>query len=39
LRHVLGGDAIHNIRARLDQLSAELGQWEALGRDTAFDRE
>ena len=38
LRLVLGGDAIDNIRARLDQLSAELGQWEALGRDTAFDR-
>ena len=38
LRLVLGGDAIDNIRARLDQLSSELGQWEALGRDTAFDR-
>ena len=33
---VLGGDAIDNIRARLDQLTVELGRWEELGRRTAI---
>ncbi len=37
LRLVLGGDAIDNIRGRLESLTAELAQWEALGRDTALD--
>jgi hypothetical protein len=37
LRLVLGGDAVDNIRSRLDQLSRELRQWEALGRDTAIE--
>jgi len=37
LRLVLGGDAIDNISARLDQLRDELGRWEAVGRDTAID--
>jgi NAD(P)-dependent dehydrogenase (short-subunit alcohol dehydrogenase family) len=37
LRLVLGGDAIDNIRARLDQLSRELSGWEALGRETAIE--
>jgi NAD(P)-dependent dehydrogenase (short-subunit alcohol dehydrogenase family) len=37
LRLVLGGDAIDNIRSRLDQLSAELREWEPVGRDTALD--
>jgi hypothetical protein len=37
LRLVLGGDAVDNIRSRLDQLSAELREWEPVGRDTAFD--
>jgi NAD(P)-dependent dehydrogenase (short-subunit alcohol dehydrogenase family) len=37
LRLVLGGDAIDNIRSRLDQLTVELGQWEELGRQTAID--
>jgi NAD(P)-dependent dehydrogenase (short-subunit alcohol dehydrogenase family) len=37
LRLVLGGDAIDNIRARLDQLSDELGRWEQVGRRTAID--
>jgi NAD(P)-dependent dehydrogenase (short-subunit alcohol dehydrogenase family) len=36
LRLVLGGDAIDNIRARLDQLTAELGRWENVGRQTAI---
>jgi NAD(P)-dependent dehydrogenase (short-subunit alcohol dehydrogenase family) len=34
LRLVLGGDAIDNIRSRLDELSRELRQWEGLGRAT-----
>jgi NAD(P)-dependent dehydrogenase (short-subunit alcohol dehydrogenase family) len=37
LRLVLGGDAVDNIRARLDQLSRELGQWENLSRETAIE--
>jgi NAD(P)-dependent dehydrogenase (short-subunit alcohol dehydrogenase family) len=37
LRLVLGGDAVDNIRARLDQLSSELGQWENLSRETAIE--
>jgi NAD(P)-dependent dehydrogenase (short-subunit alcohol dehydrogenase family) len=37
LRLVLGGDAVDNIAARLDQLSRELRQWEQLSRDTAIE--
>lgn len=37
LRLVLGGDAIDNVRARLDQLTDELGRWEEVGRRTAID--
>ena len=37
LRLVLGGDAIDNIRARLDQLTDEIGRWEDVGRQTAID--
>jgi NAD(P)-dependent dehydrogenase (short-subunit alcohol dehydrogenase family) len=37
LRLVLGGDAIDNIRARLDQLTDELGHWEDVGRRTAIN--
>jgi NAD(P)-dependent dehydrogenase (short-subunit alcohol dehydrogenase family) len=37
LRLVLGGDAVDNIRARLDQLADELGRWEEVGRRTAID--
>jgi len=37
LRLALGGDAIDNIRARLDQLTHELARWEGVGRDTAID--
>jgi NAD(P)-dependent dehydrogenase (short-subunit alcohol dehydrogenase family) len=37
LRLVLGGDAIDNIRARLDQLTGELARWEQVGRGTAID--
>jgi hypothetical protein len=37
LRLVLGGDAVDNIRARLDQLSGELRQWENLSRETAIE--
>jgi hypothetical protein len=37
LRLVLGGDAIDSIRQRLESLTAELAQWEPLGRDTAID--
>ena len=36
LRLVLGGDAIDNIRSRLDQLTDELGHWEEVGRHTAI---
>jgi NAD(P)-dependent dehydrogenase (short-subunit alcohol dehydrogenase family) len=37
LRLVLGADAIGNITRRLDALSAELRQWEQVGRDTAVE--
>lgn len=37
LRLVLGGDAIDNIRARLDQLTDELRRWDEVGRRTAID--
>jgi NAD(P)-dependent dehydrogenase (short-subunit alcohol dehydrogenase family) len=37
LRLVLGGDAIDNIRARLDQLTGELARWEEVGRGTSID--
>ena len=38
LRLVLGGDAIDNIRGRLDQvLTDERGRWEQVGRRTAID--
>jgi NAD(P)-dependent dehydrogenase (short-subunit alcohol dehydrogenase family) len=37
LRLVLGGDAVDNIRARLDQLTGELARWEEVGRGTAID--
>jgi hypothetical protein len=36
---VLGGDAVDNIAARLDQLSRELRQWEQLSRDTAIEED
>jgi len=36
LRLVLGGDAIDNVRSRLQSLIAELAEWEAVGRDTAI---
>ncbi len=38
LRLVLGGDAIDNIRSRLDQLTDELRVWEDVGRQTAIER-
>jgi NAD(P)-dependent dehydrogenase (short-subunit alcohol dehydrogenase family) len=37
LRLVLGGDAIDNIRTRLESVLTELTHWEQLGRDTALD--
>jgi NAD(P)-dependent dehydrogenase (short-subunit alcohol dehydrogenase family) len=37
LRLVLGGDAIDNIRSRLDQLTGELRRWEDVGRQTAIE--
>jgi NAD(P)-dependent dehydrogenase (short-subunit alcohol dehydrogenase family) len=37
LRLALGGDAVDNIRARLDALSLELRQWENLSRETAIE--
>jgi NAD(P)-dependent dehydrogenase (short-subunit alcohol dehydrogenase family) len=37
LRLVLGGDAIDNIRSRLDQLTGELERWEEVGRRTAIE--
>jgi hypothetical protein len=37
LRLVLGGDAIDNIRARLDQITDELARWEQVVRRTAID--
>ncbi|HEU5393123.1 MAG TPA: hypothetical protein VFV73_45315 [Streptosporangiaceae bacterium] len=35
--YLLSGDAVDRIRGRLESLTAELAQWEALGRDTALD--
>jgi NAD(P)-dependent dehydrogenase (short-subunit alcohol dehydrogenase family) len=37
LRLVLGGDAVDNIRTRLEALSGELRQWEPLSRETAIE--
>src|SRR4051795_10027563 len=37
LRLALGADAIEGIRAKYEELSAELARWESLGRSTAFD--
>ena len=37
LRLVLGGDAVDNIRTRLEALSRELRQWEPLSRETAIE--
>jgi NAD(P)-dependent dehydrogenase (short-subunit alcohol dehydrogenase family) len=37
LRLVLGADAIGNITRRLDAVTAELCQWEQVGRDTAVE--
>jgi NAD(P)-dependent dehydrogenase (short-subunit alcohol dehydrogenase family) len=39
LRLVLGTDAIGNIRARLEQLTAELARWEEVGAHTAIEDE
>jgi NAD(P)-dependent dehydrogenase (short-subunit alcohol dehydrogenase family) len=39
LRLVLGGDAVDNIRQRLDGVGRELAEWETVGRDTAIDPE
>jgi len=37
LRLVLGADALEGIRAKYQELSAELARWENLTRSTAFD--
>ncbi len=37
LRLVLGGDAIDQIRHRLETMQAELDTWDAVGRDTTVD--
>jgi NAD(P)-dependent dehydrogenase (short-subunit alcohol dehydrogenase family) len=37
LRLALGADAVDAIRAKHEQLRADLDRWEALSRDTAFD--
>jgi NAD(P)-dependent dehydrogenase (short-subunit alcohol dehydrogenase family) len=37
LRLALGGDAIDNIRSRLERDGDELSRWERLGRDTAIE--
>jgi NAD(P)-dependent dehydrogenase (short-subunit alcohol dehydrogenase family) len=37
LRLVLGADAVEGIRAKYEELSAELARWENLARSTAFD--
>lgn len=37
LRLVLGADAIDNIDDRLNRLGAELREWDAVGRATAFE--
>jgi hypothetical protein len=36
LRLALGADAVDAIRAKHDQLRADLDRWEELSRDTAF---
>jgi hypothetical protein len=36
-RLVLGGDALDSIRARLDQVTDELGRWGEVGRRTRID--
>jgi hypothetical protein len=37
LRLVLGADALEGMRAKYEELRAELVRWEKLGRSTAFD--
>jgi len=37
LRLALGGDAVENIRGRLENKLAELARWEAVSRDTEFE--
>ena len=37
LRLALGGDAVENIRARLEAKRAELDRWEAVARDTELE--
>ncbi len=37
LRLPLGTDAVEAILERLDDMRAEVAQWESLGRNTAFD--
>jgi NAD(P)-dependent dehydrogenase (short-subunit alcohol dehydrogenase family) len=37
LRLVLGADAVEGLRGKYEELGAELGRWEELGRATAFD--
>jgi hypothetical protein len=37
LRLALGADAVDTIRGQLESLTAELSEWEAVSRDTAFD--
>lgn len=37
LRLVLGPDAFEGIRAKYEELSAELARWESLARSTAFE--
>lgn len=37
LRLVLGADAVDAVRAKHERLRADLDEWEALSRDTAFD--
>ena len=36
-RLALGGDAVDVIRGQLESQLAELAEWEAVSRDTAFD--
>ena len=37
LRLVLGADAVDAIRAKHERLRADLDEWEAVSRNTAFD--
>ena len=37
LRLALGGDAVDNLRQQHALLTADLDEWEAVSRDTAFD--